>query len=76
MVKLLISAGANVNAQNSRRGGQQPIHLTGMFGNESLLRVLLEHGAQMECRTTSNGAQSVLELAARLVIARVEQLSW
>ena len=65
MVGFLLSQGANVHAQNTQRGGQQPIHLTGMFGNEGLLRLLLQYGAQLDARTTSNGAKSVLELAAR-----------
>ena len=65
MVAWLLEKGANVHSKNVSRGGQQPIHLSAMMGNEAIFHILHRAGADLHSRTSSCGATAVQELAAR-----------
>lgn len=61
LVDFLISAGAEVNAQDS--GGQTPLHVASSYGNRQIIEVLLNHKAVVNARD-ENG-QCPVHLAAR-----------
>ncbi|KAI9437528.1 hypothetical protein H4582DRAFT_1955098 [Lactarius indigo] len=69
MVSVLLNAGANVNARNTR--GQTPVHLVsqGPYYSEDdgvgIARLLLEHGAAGNARDNNHATPSDLALYHR-----------
>ncbi|KAJ1489649.1 ankyrin repeat-containing domain protein, partial [Baffinella frigidus] len=50
VVRVLIAAGAEVSAQDTR--GMTPLHYAVSCGHDSVSQALLEHGAQASAKTT------------------------
>ena len=66
MIRTMLRTRSGFKTQSSerRRGLLSPLHLAAMFGHQSVIRILLEHGSEIEART-QHGQQTALHLAAR-----------
>jgi ankyrin len=51
--RLLLNCGANVNSR--RNDHQTPLHVASYFGNTEIVRLLLDHGADLEAATGNTG---------------------
>jgi ankyrin repeat protein len=66
VVEYLLNNGASLDAMNTNRGNQKPVHICSIIPNrEAIARLFQQRGADFNSRTTSNGAQTPLELAVR-----------
>ena len=63
MVRLLLQAGANVNA-GTRVGSLTPLYMAASNGNAPTVAVLLEAGADANAPSTANGTTALMKAAA------------
>ena len=54
MVRLLLEKGANINRNDNL--GTTPLHAAALYGHETLVKLLLENGADVESQTTYKDA--------------------
>lgn len=76
MARLLLDAGANIHSASngfSSRLGLQIIHLAASYGNEPLLQLLIDRGADVNAKTGNDATPYVI--AKKILSQRGDGLS-
>lgn len=61
----LLKKGSNVTVRNSVRSGLLPLHIAAVEGHLDIVKLLVEHGVDINAKkTTKGGAQNALEMAS------------
>ncbi|TVY76036.1 Ankyrin-3 [Lachnellula suecica] len=63
LIKLLVEKGADVNAEDEH--GRLALHHAAILGNEDVLRILLENGAEVDCTDTFRHSRTALHYATK-----------
>jgi ankyrin repeat protein len=64
IVKMLLEAGANVNAEATDFNGIRPLHLAASKGHSKVAKILLDHGAEVDALVGKESPETPLIYAA------------